>query len=30
MAMCPWVDTLGFCPYEVASRVWQWVQVLFA
>lgn len=26
--MCPWVDTLGFCPFEAASKVWQWVQSL--
>ena len=23
--MCPWVETLGFCPYELASRVWHWL-----
>ncbi len=28
MPMCPWVETLGFCPYEVASKVWLWIQGL--
>lgn len=28
--MCPWVETLGFCPYEAAATVWQWVQSFFA
>jgi len=28
--MCPWVETLGFCPYEAAAHVWHWVQGFFA
>lgn len=23
--MCPWVEQFGFCPYEAASKVWQWM-----
>ncbi|CAE6771545.1 hypothetical protein NSPZN2_40312 [Nitrospira defluvii] len=28
IAMCPWVEQFGFCPYEAASKVWQWVHNL--
>ena len=27
--MCQWVEILGFCPYETASKVRQWMQGLF-
>jgi len=30
MTMCPWVEQLGFCPYEAASKVWQWMHNLFS
>lgn len=30
IAMCPWVEQFGFCPYGAASKTWQWVQSLFS
>ena len=28
MTMCPWIEQFGFCPYEAASKAWQWVHNL--
>jgi len=27
--MCPWIETLGFCPFDVVSTAWHWIQRLF-
>jgi hypothetical protein len=29
-AECPWEEQFGFCPYETASKAWQWMHNLFS